>query len=99
MDFWDGETLETITESFGKLLKVDEQTMSLERTHFARLCLKINFSKPLKIGYLLEDNNKKVTHGTIAVWWDTMLIPAVSGERSPMVVYLLVSVLVTLGVN
>ncbi|XP_039146854.1 uncharacterized protein LOC120284117 [Dioscorea cayenensis subsp. rotundata] len=60
VDFWEGETLETITESFGKLLKVDEHTKSLEHTHFARLCLEIDLSKPLKWSFWLEDNDKKV---------------------------------------
>lgn len=60
VDFWEGETLETTTESFGKFLKVDEHTKSLEHTHFARLCLEIDLSKPLKWSFWLEDNDKKV---------------------------------------
>lgn len=47
VDFWDAETLKTITESLGKLLKVDKHTASLSRTRFVRSCLEINLTKPL----------------------------------------------------
>ncbi|XP_039119690.1 uncharacterized protein LOC120255988 [Dioscorea cayenensis subsp. rotundata] len=60
VEFWDGETLESITESIGKLLKVDEFTSSLARARFARVCLEIDLSRPLKRGFWLEDGDSKV---------------------------------------
>lgn len=50
IELWDGESLETITEPIGKLLKVDEFTLSLSRTRFARVYLEIDLARPLKRG-------------------------------------------------
>lgn len=39
--------MDTMIAHFGNLLKVDELTISLTRSKFARVCMEIDFSKPL----------------------------------------------------
>lgn len=60
VELWDGESLETITEPIGKLLKVDEFTLSLSRARYARVCLELDLARPLKRGFWLEDGIFKV---------------------------------------
>lgn len=48
VDFWDGESLDTITSHFGRLLKIDDYTSSLSRSRFARVCVELDLSKPLE---------------------------------------------------
>lgn len=57
IDFWDGESLESITEPIGKLLKVDEFTLNLTRARFARVCLELDLSCPLKRVFGLKMEN------------------------------------------
>lgn len=47
MDFWDGDILETITSHIGPILKVDDLTVSLTMSKYARVCLEIHLSKLL----------------------------------------------------
>lgn len=54
-ELWDGQTLDSITEPLGKLLKVDELTSSLSRARFARVYLEIDLTSPLKRGFWLDD--------------------------------------------
>lgn len=54
--FWDGDSLETISTSLGRLLKIDEFTFSLSRSKFARICMEINLAKPLKQGFWIGDD-------------------------------------------
>ncbi|XP_039123445.1 uncharacterized protein LOC120260068 [Dioscorea cayenensis subsp. rotundata] len=56
IEFWSGDTLETITGHLGKLLKVDELTLSLTRTKYARVCIELDLSKPLSKGFWLGDD-------------------------------------------
>ena len=58
VDFWDGESLEALSEQLGRLLKVDECTEALMRTRFARVCLEIDLDKPLKRGFWLIYGDK-----------------------------------------
>lgn len=44
VEFWDGDSLETITSHIGNLLKVDELTT---RSKFTQVCLELDLSKPL----------------------------------------------------
>ncbi|XP_039136996.1 uncharacterized protein LOC120274516 [Dioscorea cayenensis subsp. rotundata] len=60
VEFWDGETLETISSSLGRLLKIDEFTLSMSRSRYARVCLEIDLSKPLKQGFWLGDDENRV---------------------------------------
>lgn len=47
VELWDSESLDTVTVHLGNLLKVDELNISLTRSKFARVCVKIDHSKPL----------------------------------------------------
>lgn len=47
VEMWDGKSVDTMIAHFGNLLKVDELTISLTRSKFARVCIEIDFSKPL----------------------------------------------------
>lgn len=60
VDFWDGDSLETITSHLGRLLKIDELTTSLSRSKFARVCIEIDLFKPLKQGFWLGDEAHRV---------------------------------------
>lgn len=58
--YWDGDSLETIIETLGKLPKVDEHTETLSRTRFPRICLELDLSKPSERGFWVEDDDKQV---------------------------------------
>ncbi|XP_039121436.1 uncharacterized protein LOC120258150 [Dioscorea cayenensis subsp. rotundata] len=59
IEYWSGEVLELIGDSFGRLLKVDEHTEKLTRTKFARICVEIDLSKPLKRGFWIGDEENR----------------------------------------
>lgn len=48
VEFWEGDALESITETLGRLLKVDELMTSISRVRFARVCLEMDLSLPMK---------------------------------------------------
>lgn len=60
MEFWDGETLETITSHLGTLIKVDDLTTSLIRSKFARACIEIELLEPLSRGFWIGDDARRV---------------------------------------
>lgn len=60
MEFWDGETLESLTLYIGNLLTVDNLTTSLTRSKFARVCIEIVLFKPLCRGFWIGDDLHKV---------------------------------------
>ncbi|KAJ0987953.1 hypothetical protein J5N97_006309 [Dioscorea zingiberensis] len=60
VDFWDEASLRNHTVAIGKLVKVDEFTISLSRTKFARVCLEIDLAAPLKRGFWLEDGARRL---------------------------------------
>lgn len=60
IEMWDGETLETVTAHLGNLLKVDSLTASLSRSRFARVCIKIDLSKPLCHSFWVGDDSHRV---------------------------------------
>lgn len=91
--FWDGDSLETISTSLGRLLKIDEFTFSLSRSKFARICMEINLAKPLKQGFWIGDDKhwvfvvvlykKNSLHSAISVEWSAMgRIPATAGTQT-----------------
>lgn len=57
---WDGEALDSIIEPIGRLLKVDEFSSCLARNWFAKVCLEINLSIPLRRGFWFDDEDGKV---------------------------------------
>lgn len=50
MELWNGDVLETIASHFGKVLKIDEHTLKLTRSKFARICVEIDLDLPLQKG-------------------------------------------------
>lgn len=60
MEFWDGESLETITSCLGRLFKIDEFTCSLSRSKFTRVCVEIDLAKPLKQSIWIGDDSHRV---------------------------------------
>lgn len=60
VELWDGESLETISALFGRLLKIDEFTSSLSRSKYARLCIEVDLAKPLKQGFWIGDEDHRV---------------------------------------
>lgn len=60
VELWEGETLETIVSQFGTLLKVDDFTVSMSRSKYARVCVEIDLSKPLCRGFWIGDDMNKV---------------------------------------
>lgn len=59
-DYWDGDTLEALTEPIGKLHKIDDYTSNLSQTGFARVFLELDLACPLRRGFWLEDGNVRV---------------------------------------
>lgn len=60
MELWDGESFDTITAHMGNLLKIDDLTISLSRSKFARVCIELDLSKPLCRGFRVGDDIHKV---------------------------------------
>lgn len=60
IEFWSGDTLETISSHLGRLLKIDDLTLSLTRTKYARICIELDLSKPLCKGFWLGDDLHRV---------------------------------------
>lgn len=60
VEFWDGESLESIAASMGRLLKIDDYTSSMSRSKFALICVEIDLSKPLKQGFWVGDDDHRV---------------------------------------
>lgn len=60
VEFWDGEALESISNLFGRLFKIDEVTSSLSRSKFARLCIEVDLAKPLKQRFWIGDDDHRV---------------------------------------
>lgn len=60
VELWDGESLETLMEPIGKLMKVDELTMKLARARYARVCLEIDLAQLLKRGCWIEDREARI---------------------------------------
>lgn len=57
-EFWDEETILNIAKFFGKPLMVDECTRRADRFHFARVCVEIDLTAPLKGGIWLKGGGK-----------------------------------------
>lgn len=60
VEFWDGESLETIVAHLGPLIKVDDLTLSLTWSKFARVCIEIDISKPLCRGFWFGDDSYRI---------------------------------------
>ncbi|XP_039118901.1 uncharacterized protein LOC120255061 [Dioscorea cayenensis subsp. rotundata] len=60
IEFWSGDTLETVSSHLRRLLKIDELTLSLTRTKYARICLELDLSKLLSKGFWLGDDIHRV---------------------------------------
>ncbi|XP_039145598.1 uncharacterized protein LOC120282820 [Dioscorea cayenensis subsp. rotundata] len=60
VELWDGESLDNITSHLGNLLKVDEFTLKLTRSKFARVCIEIDLSKPICRGFWVGDDTHRV---------------------------------------
>lgn len=60
VDYWDGDSLESIIEPISKLLKINECTESLSRARFPTVCLELDLSKPLKRGLWLDDRERRI---------------------------------------
>lgn len=60
VEFWDGESLESISSLLGRLLKIDDFTSSMSRSKYAWICIEIDLAKPLKQGFWLGDDGHRV---------------------------------------
>lgn len=55
MELWGVELLESIASDFGKVLKIDEHTLSHSRSRYARICVDLDLDQPLQkrnLGYI-----------------------------------------------
>ncbi|XP_039120330.1 uncharacterized protein LOC120256715 [Dioscorea cayenensis subsp. rotundata] len=50
IELWKGEILDVIASHFGRVLKIDEHTLQLSRSKFARICVEIDLDLPLQKG-------------------------------------------------
>lgn len=69
--YWEGEVLEIIGKQFGKLLKVDDHTEKLSRMKFARICVEIDLSRPLKRDFWIGDEGHRCI---LAVLYERLLV-------------------------
>lgn len=46
VELWEGGILETISAQFGKLLKINDLTLILSKTKYARVCVELDLSQP-----------------------------------------------------
>lgn len=58
--FWDGNTFESISGHLCNLLKIDDLTVSLSRSKYARVCIEIYLSKPLSKGFWIGNDQCRV---------------------------------------
>lgn len=49
-EYWHTPILESLANCFGKFLKIDDFTLRNEKARFARVCVEVDLSKPLKAG-------------------------------------------------
>ncbi|XP_039135824.1 uncharacterized protein LOC120273259 [Dioscorea cayenensis subsp. rotundata] len=60
IEYWAAEILELVGEQFGRLLKVDDHIeKKISRAKFARICVEIDLSKPLKRGFWIGDEEHR----------------------------------------
>ncbi|XP_039128993.1 uncharacterized protein LOC120265170 [Dioscorea cayenensis subsp. rotundata] len=50
IELWYGDLLENIASHFGKVLKIDDHTLNLSRSKYARVCVEIDLKLPLQKG-------------------------------------------------
>ncbi|XP_039134867.1 uncharacterized protein LOC120272170 [Dioscorea cayenensis subsp. rotundata] len=50
IELWHGDLLESIASHFGKVLKIDEHTLNLSRSKYARICIELDLDLPLQKG-------------------------------------------------
>ncbi|KAJ0967401.1 hypothetical protein J5N97_024318 [Dioscorea zingiberensis] len=58
-EYWEKEPLESVAGKIGKVIKVDETTFIQDRAKFARLCIEIDLSQPLKRGVWVNSGRKR----------------------------------------
>ena len=71
VEYWEGEMLENIGAQFGSLIKVDEHTLNLSKAKFARMCVELDLTQPLKRGLWVGDGEGKAM---VAVLYERLLI-------------------------
>lgn len=50
MELWNRDLLKLIASQFGRVLKIDEHTLNLSRSKYARICVEIDLDLPLQKG-------------------------------------------------
>lgn len=60
IELWNRDILETVASHFGKVLKVDDHTLSRSRTRFARVCIEIDLSAPLQQGVWINYGDNSI---------------------------------------
>lgn len=55
-EYWHEQILQSLTNCFGKFLKIDEFTLKKQKARFARICADVYLSKPLKAGAKIGDS-------------------------------------------
>lgn len=60
VEFWDGDSLETIAGQLGTMINIDEFTFNLVRSKYTRVCIDIDLSKPLCREFWLGDDLHRV---------------------------------------
>ncbi|KAJ0974977.1 hypothetical protein J5N97_016942 [Dioscorea zingiberensis] len=56
-EYQDLESLEIVASKFGKMVKIDETTMIANRGSFARVCIEMDLSQPLKRGVWVRSSS------------------------------------------
>ena len=60
VELWEGEILESLVSNFGRLLKINEQTLNLSLAKYVRVCVELDLSQPLRRGFWIGDEEHRV---------------------------------------
>lgn len=62
VEYYTVKWLHRAGNKIGRTLKVDDATLYVSRGKFARVCVEIDVSKPLKPGYILRERNYHIQY-------------------------------------
>ncbi|KAI7983905.1 hypothetical protein LOK49_LG15G00480 [Camellia lanceoleosa] len=82
IEYYQDKVLFAIAKSLGKPLKIDWTTAMATRGKFARICIEMDLSKPLKPKFILEGRV-----GGIWILWDTNHVNVRASSVGPQVIH------------
>lgn len=62
IEYCDEKILDFIGDRIGRTIKVDKNTLSVERGKYARLCVEVDLSKPLLAKFEIKERQYKIEY-------------------------------------